>query len=83
MGLSTAMTLQGEVIIATLSKAGPLSPVKERRAVSAGKGGSVKIIDSEYLVSSLTVQWLGFRTFIAKGTGSISGRGTKISQAAQ
>ena len=31
----------------------------------------------------LAVQWLGLGTFTAKGTNSISGQGTKISQAAQ
>ena len=30
--------------------------------------------------SSLTVQWLGLRTFTADGTGSIPGWGTKIPQ---
>ena len=29
------------------------------------------------------VQWLGLHAFIAKGTGSIPGWGTKIPQAAQ
>ena len=33
-----------------------------------------------YLGNSLAVQWLGLCTFIAKGTGSIPGQGTKIPQ---
>ena len=33
--------------------------------------------------NSLAVQWLGLRTRIAKGPGSIPGRGTKIPQAMQ
>ena len=31
--------------------------------------------------NSLAVQWLGLHAFTAEGPGSISGRGTKISQA--
>jgi len=33
--------------------------------------------------TSLAIQWLGLRTFTAKGLGSIPGRGTKIPQAVQ
>ena len=33
--------------------------------------------------TSLDIQWLGLRTFTAKGLGSIPGRGTKIPQAVQ
>ena len=38
--------------------------------------------DSENIVNSLVVQWLGLHTFIARGTGSISGQGTKVPHAA-
>ena len=35
------------------------------------------------LGNSLVVQWLGLYAFTAKGSGSISGQGTKIPQAVQ
>ena len=33
--------------------------------------------------NSLVIQWLGLHAFTAEGLGSISGRGAKITQAAQ
>ena len=38
-------------------------------------------LQSEYLETSLAVQWLRFGAFIARGLGSVPGQGTKIPQA--
>ena len=38
-------------------------------------------LQSEYLETSLVVQWLRFGAFIARGLGSAPGQGTKILQA--
>ena len=63
--------------------------------VGAGGGWEISVLSDQFFFEPTTalkngllrefprvVQWLGFRAFTAKGTGSIPGWGTKIPQAA-
>ena len=51
---------------------------KEKRGRFCWQVGFSKNYTSKYVGSSRVVQWLGLQAFIAKGMGSIPGRGTEI-----
>ena len=57
-------------------------PKKKSIIINNNQIAEIKELKKKLIGNSLVVQWLGFRAFIAKGPGSIPGRGTKILQAA-
>ena len=51
------------------------------RTLDSGEPQMPGGLQSEYLETSLAVQWLRFGAFIARGLGSVPGQGIKIPQA--